>query len=827
MTAQRSSSTDRIDELRELLERANRAYYVDNAPILTDAEFDRLLNELIQLEREYPERFDASSPTQRIGGEPIEGFRTVNHAVPMQSIDNTYSIEELRSWHARVLKGLGIEGGGGDGLFGSAQQKVAFVVDPKIDGIAVNLRYEEGVLVLAATRGDGERGDDITAQAKAVRAIPLRLNSPETRTSMSSNMAPPVLEVRGEIFMPYDSFQRLNIAVQQNIADKIRETDEKQTAASKTQEKYESEQTRRLDALIKAIPIQCCLLDEPRITSLRNLAQHWTGGLRSRADELFATIELYESRKIKLPKVTDDERATAGLTPFANARNATAGTLKNLDPKVAAQRRLSFYSHGRGEVRGGVIASIDSYWEFLDAIKTLGLPVNPIATRCETIDEIIEQVEQFKQARTTLDYGVDGMVIRVDSLRQQRELGSTSKAPRWCIAYKYPAEQAITQLKKVDWQVGKGGTLTPRATLTPVFVAGTTVQHATLHNIEEIHRKDIRIGDTVIIEKAGDIIPQVIEPVLKKRPKSAKIMEPPKKCPDCGGSVEQEGPRLFCVNPECPAQFREKLKWFVGRGQMDIDGLGEKTVDRLVDAEIIYHFADIFALPEMRDRLLDVLKQPDTRNPNQKPEKLVDNLIAGIESAKTRGLARVLAGLGIPHVGITTAKHLARLFPDADALLSAACGHLMPKALKKSEAVQLGYSVEAKDRPETGLGKDTAPAVHSYLQSQQGREIFRRLAAAGVDLRSREFRQSKRAGESIGRFRGKTIVLTGTLELFSRAELTERLETLGAKVTSSVSKNTDIVIAGDNPGSKLTKALELGVTVWDEADLRRALRSDK
>jgi DNA ligase (NAD+) len=384
------------------------------------------------------------------------------------------------------------------------------------------------------------------------------------------------------------------------------------------------------------------------------------------------------------------------------------------------------------------------------------------------------------------------MVVRVDSFAQQAKLGATSKAPRWAIAFKYPAEQGVTVLEKVDWQVGKNGTLTPRATMKPIFLAGTTVSHATLHNIEEIRRKDIRIGDTVIIEKAGEIIPQVVSAVTKKRPKGSKPMTPPEKCPACGGVVEQEGPKLFCTNPECPAQFRERLKWFVGRGQMDIDGMGEKLVDQLVDAGLVKHFADVFLLK--REQLLELERMG---------EKSADNLLAGIDEAKQRGLARVLAGLGIRHIGVTAAKTIASHFPDADALLSASVEQLM-------------------DLPD--FGEVTAPVLHAYLQSKQGRDAFDRLRDAGLNLQSATYRLP--AGTQVAKasaFHGKTVVLTGTLERFQREELAERLESLGARVTGSVSKKTDFVIAGHEAGSKLDKARELGVEVWDEKRLLRAL----
>ncbi|MFO0872873.1 MAG: NAD-dependent DNA ligase LigA [Phycisphaerales bacterium] len=743
-----SADARRILELRELLGRANRAYYVDAAPIMPDSEFDALLTELATLESKHPELDDPDSPARRVGGALLDGFATVRHASPMQSIDNTYSIADLRAWGERVVRGLGaapedeahgampglpFEGSSPeadaprkqgsrarDPARGPGAPAVRFVCDPKVDGVAISLRYEGGRLVQAVTRGDGEKGDDVTANVRAIRAVPLVLSQPEgagARRGGAGRSLPQLVEIRGEIYMPNAEFERIN-----------------------------------------------------------------------------------------------REREREGEPLFANARNSTAGTLKNLDPGIVASRRLAFVAHGRGEVRG---AEVESYSQFMDLVRRWGVPTSRLARTCDTIDEVVAAVESFGAGRSSLPYGVDGMVVKVDRFDQQERLGSTSKAPRWAIAFKYPAEQARTKLLKVEWQVGKGGTLTPRATMAPVFVAGTTVQHATLHNIEEIRRKDIRVGDTVVIEKAGEIIPQVVRPIVEERTGREAPIEPPARCPACDGNVEQDGPKLFCVNPECPAQFREKLKWFVGRDQMDIDGMGEKLVDQLCDKGLVGHFADIFALT--REQLLGLERMG---------EKSADNLVAALAEARGRGLARVLAGLGIRHIGATAAKTLARRFPDADALLAASRDDL--------EALP-------------DFGEVTAADLHEYLQSAPARETFRRLARAGVTLTSPLYRppsESPRAGSSdaqargvevpdgaptalsdpsSGPFAGKTIVLTGTLERYERSELRDLLESLGAKVTGSVSKKTDLVIAGESAGSKLDKARELGVEVWDEPALLKAL----
>ncbi len=671
------SAQKRISELRVLVERADRAYHVDDAPVMPDSEYDALLRELGALEAAHPELRDPNSPTQRVGGEPIDAFRTVHHRAPMMSIDNTYSIKDLRAWHERVLKGLDDE-------------TPQYVCDPKIDGVAVTLRYEQGVLTLAASRGDGARGDDITAQVRTIRTVPLKLDT-------GTAPAPAVLEVRGEVFMPNDEFERIN---------------------------------RQREA---------------------------------------------ESQPL-----------------FANARNSTAGTLKSLDPKIVAGRRLQFVAHGRGEVVG--LDGVESHTAFVDRLKALGIPTSAEMQSCANIDEVSKAIEAFGERRSRLGYGVDGMVVRVDRFDQQLRLGSTSKSPRWCIAFKYPAQQGTTTLHRVDWQVGKGGTLTPRATMEPLLLAGTTVSHATLHNIQEIQRKDIRIGDTVVVEKAGDIIPQVVRVETGKRQGTEKPIRPPRRCPACKGVVEREGPKIYCVNPECPAQFTEKLAWFCGRGQMDIDGLGWKLVDQLVETGLVTHFAELFTL-----------KREDLLRLERMGERSADNVLEGLERSKSRGLARVLAGLGIRHIGATAAKTLARNFADADALLAA--------AVEDIEAL-------------SDFGQITASTLHAHLHSKPGRDTFRRLAKVGVDLASHDLvaRTPGKGEPSV--FAGRSIVLTGTLKHYSRQSLTERLEALGAKVTGSVSKKTDLVIAGENAGSKLAKARDLGIDTWDEQKLAEALNDE-
>ncbi len=711
--ASKAGEPARIAELRDLLTRANRAYYVDADPIMSDTEFDRLLDELAGLEARHPELADPASPTVRVGGEPIEGFTTRDHAVPMMSIDNTYNEAEVRAWVERVTKATK-----------GKPEADRFVCDPKVDGVAVSLRYEKGELAYALTRGDGTRGDDVTHAARTVRAIPLRLDAP-------NKSIPDLLEVRGELFIPLSQFARIN-----------------------------------------------------------------------------------------------RERAEAGEAPLMNPRNATAGTIKMLDPTVAADRKLGFVAHGRGEVDEGFA---DSFTGFLGKIKSMGVATSPMATAAKDAEQVLEAIETFNEARHDLDYLTDGMVVRVNRFEQQERLGVTSKSPRWAIAYKYAAERANTVLLGVEHQVGKTGKITPRATMEPVLLAGTTVRHATLHNYGQIAQKDIRIGDTVEVEKAGEIIPYVLGVVASARSKDSTTITPPESCPACGGVVEVEpaeaenDPKLEttrrCVNPECPAQVREKLVWFVGRRQMDIDGLGEKTIDLIRESgEVpLEHFADIFRLREHEDALREL---------DGLGEKSVALMLAGIEESKARGMARVLAGLGIRHVGESTAKALARVFPSIDALLEAPVWQLMPTALNSMSQAErerfTGSADKLDDPPETGLGALTAPVVHEYLHSKAARQTFDDLRSVGVDLSSRDYAdpaQREAIASADNAFAGRTFVLTGTLEHFERAALKDVLEGMGAKVSGSVSKNTDVVVAGEKAGSKLRKARELGVEIWDEARL--------
>jgi DNA ligase (NAD+) len=654
----RDADITRINDLRTLLHKANMAYYGEADSLMPDRAYDECMAELSGLEGLYPKMVDAHSPTRTIGGTLLPGFESVDHDVPMQSVDNTYTLEDVASWRDRL-----------DGLLDG--EPVRLYADPKIDGVALSLHYKNGELVSAVTRGDGQRGDVVTAQARRMASIPLTLTRPVT------------VEVRGEAVIDDATFERVNAA-----------------------------------------------------------------------------------------------RAAAGDPLFKNARNTTAGTLKSLDTDVVAERGVQFMMHGRGanDLR------VDTWTDFVAACCDMGLPVSGLGKTFESTAALLRWLESFAQTRSSLGYGVDGMVIRVDSFAQQERLGSTSKAPRWCVAYKYPAEQKQTTLIAVDWQVGRNGTLTPRATLTPVDIAGTTVQHATLHNIEEIHRKDIRIGDTVFVEKAGEIIPQVLGPVVEARIGDEVPLQAPTSCPACGGGVEPEGPKLFCVNPECPAQLRERIIWFVGRGQMNIDGLGERVVDVLVEQGLVQHFADLYSLQASQLSKLDRLGDVSAAN-----------LVASIEASKSRGLGGVLAAVGIRHVGRTGAKTLSAAFANW-------------RALAEADEASLGALND--------IGEVIARSVSGFFASDQGRAMFESLEAAGLNMQGES---SETIVDSL--FLGKRVVLTGSLEHFDRRGLTSQLEALGATVGSSVSPKTDLVIAGAKAGSKLAKAQQLGVEVWDEAQL--------
>lgn len=662
------SVEDRIRVLREQIDHHNFLYFVQNKPEISDTGFDKLMRELSELEAAHPELITPDSPTQRVGGQIVGGFRTVEHAVPMMSIDNTYDEEEVRAFDTRVRKAL-------DG----AQPE--YVLEPKVDGVAINLRYEKGVLVQAATRGDGRRGDDVMANVKTIRSVPLRLRG----------KAPRVLDVRGEVFMNNDVFQKINL-----------------------------------------------------------------------------------------------DRAAAGEETFANPRNFTAGTLKQLDPKIAASRNLRFVSHGQGEFQSD--QTVETYSQLLKLLRAWGLPTTEHSSHAKDVGEVIKAVEDFAKVRGTLAYQTDGMVVKVDRFDQRETLGYTSKAPRWIIAFKYPAERVKTVVNNVFWSVGKSGALTPVAQLEPVFVAGTTVRNAGLHNIDQVGAKDIRVGDTVVIEKAGEIIPQVVQVVLEKRPKNARAIAAPTKCPSCGAPVhkDEDTPYIHCTNPACPAQLKQRLRWFAARGQMDIDHLGEVLIDQLVDAEKLGTFADIYKL-----------READLLAVERMGEKSAANVLKSIEVSRSRPLERLLGGLGVRHVGSRVAAVLAANFRSLEKLSDATVEQL-------SEVDEIGPVIAA--------------SVHEFFASKSGRAAIGALQDVGIDPKT-----ALPKPESGGPLAGMTIVVTGTLENYSREEILALITRLGGRAAGSVSKKTSFVVAGADAGSKLDKAKKLGVAVISEAEFRKRI----
>ncbi len=654
-----------VVKLRAELRRHNRLYYVDAAPEISDREYDRLIKRLEALETEHPELVTPDSPTQRVGGEPLTGFRTVTHAVPMLSIDNTYSYDEVREWDARVRKGL------------NPGEPVRYVVELKVDGVAVSLRYENGLFVLGATRGDGDRGDDITLNLRTVKGIPLALEG----------KAPALLEIRGEVYMTNSELVRLN--------EIRRENDE---------------------------------------------------------------------------------------APFANPRNSTAGSLKLLDSRLCGQRRLQFVSHGLGESSG---MTSGSYHEIIGQLKAWGVPVSPHTKIFETIDAVIEHAEAWSSLRNTLDFQTDGLVVKVDALGQRSRLGFRSKSPRWVIAFKYEAEQAITKIVGISVQVGKTGKLTPVADLTPVLLAGTTVRRATLHNADDILRKDLRIGDTVVIQKAGEIIPQVVRVETEARDGSETLFTFPTTCPSCGAPVDRQPGEVdfHCLNTpaRCPDQFKEWLRWFAHRDAMDIEGLGAKLIEQLVDKGVVKTLADVYRLNEATLAELDRMGK-----------KSAQNLVAAIEASKSRSLDRVLTGLTIRHVGTSNAETLAQRFQTLDAIRSASLADL--------EGVP-------------DVGPVVAASVFAFFQDPANQALLDDLCAVGVQPAAVAAPRSGIAGLP---FSGKTFVLTGTLPKRTRPETEAIIKTLGGKVTGSVSKSTSYVLAGADPGSKLEKARQLKIPILDE-----------
>lgn len=665
-----SKVRDEIDGLRREIERHNRLYYVDAAPEISDRDFDRLLQRLQELESAHPEFITPDSPTQRVGGRPIDGFRTVQHAVPMLSIDNTYDPNEVREWDARVRKAL------------NPGEPVRYVVELKVDGVSASLRYELGKLVLGSTRGDGVQGDDITENLRTVRGIPLSLG----------DHPPRLVEVRGEVYMTNAELVRLN-----------------------------------------------------------------------------------------------EIRQAEGEPPFANPRNSTAGSLKLLDSRLCAQRRLRFVAHGLGEIAG---VEDKSYEKMMGHFHQWSIPTTPYSASYDSIDGVIEHAERWETRRHTLDFQIDGLVVKVDDRDQRLRLGTRAKSPRWVIAYKYEAEQAVTKVLHIGVQVGKTGRLTPVADLAPVLLAGTVVKRATLHNADEIARKDVRVGDTVAIAKAGEIIPQVVRVEHSARTGLEVPFVFPTHCPNCGApAVRVPGEVDYrCSNPPsaCSTQLEGRIRNFARRNAMDVDGLGEKLIDQLVRKELVRSLADLYRLD------VETLSHLDRMG-----EKSARNLLDALETSKTRTLDRFLTGLTIRHVGERVAEWVAARYASIDDLRTASLADL--------EAVP-------------GLGPIVARSIHDFFQDPETLYLLDDLKAVGVRPQPMP---SPTVGTASLPFSGLTFVITGTLPRRPRPEAEALIKKLGGKVTGSVSKATSFVLAGRDPGSKLTRARELNVPILDEDEFDR------
>ena len=666
----KAQAQKRIEQLSTELEEHNHRYYVLAESVIPDVEYDRLLEELVSLEEDWPDLAQPDSPARRVGGEPTSDFPTVAHATPMLSLDNSYSREDVVAFDGRVRGALD-EG-----------EEVEYVVELKIDGVALSLIYEDSRLLRAVTRGDGVQGDEVTNNARTIGAVPLRLREPGVSC-----------EVRGEVFMMSEDFADLN--------------------------------RRQQEA------------DQP---------------------------------------------------PFANPRNSTAGTLKLQDPKVVAGRRLRYFAYWI-DVAGDRCAT---HQERLHTLRRLGFPVNPEHEMCPGLEEVFAFYDRCEASRGELPYEVDGVVIKVNSLDQQERLGSTSKSPRSAMAFKFAAEQVLSRLREIRLQVGRTGTISPVAVLDPVTVAGSTVQRATLHNADEIERKDIRVGDLVVIEKGGDVIPKVVHVVMEERPKESQPFRFPEECPACGSRLvrheEEVSPR--CVNPACKGQLKRRLEHFSGRNAMDIEGLGTAVVEQLVEKEMVADVGDLYGLDMETLADLDRLAQ-----------KSAENLVQALKSSRERPFDRLLFALGILHVGSTVARTLAARFPSVKQLQEA--------------------TVEELEEVEE-IGPVIARSVREFFDQEATGTLVGKLEKAELQLDAGPAAQEEPAADGV--FAGKTVVITGTLEGITRDEAGARVESQGGRVVSSVSRNTDLVIAGDKAGSKLARARELGVEVLDEEDFRRRLQ---
>ncbi|WP_069840058.1 NAD-dependent DNA ligase LigA [Bacillus sp. F56] len=665
----KETAKQRADELRRTINKYSYEYYTLDEPSVPDAEYDRLMQELIAIEEEHPDLRTPDSPTQRVGGAVLEAFQKVTHGTPMLSLGNAFNADDLRDFDRRVRQAVGDD--------------VAYNVELKIDGLAVSLRYEDGYFVRGATRGDGTTGEDITENLKTIRNIPLKMNRELS------------IEVRGEAYMPKRSFEALN-----------------------------------------------------------------------------------------------EERIKNEEEPFANPRNAAAGSLRQLDPKIAAKRNLDIFVYSIAELDE---MGVETQSQGLDFLDELGFKTNQERKKCGDIEEVITLIDELQAKRADLPYEIDGIVIKVDSLDQQEELGFTAKSPRWAIAYKFPAEEVVTKLLDIELNVGRTGVITPTAILEPVKVAGTTVSRASLHNEDLIKEKDIRILDKVVIKKAGDIIPEVVNVLVEQRTGEEKEFSMPTECPECGSElVRIEGEvALRCINPECPAQIREGLIHFVSRNAMNIDGLGERVITQLFEENLVRNVADLYKLT--KEQVIQLERMG---------EKSTENLISSIQKSKENSLERLLFGLGIRFIGSKAAKTLAMQFESLENLKKASKDELL-----------------AVDE----IGEKMADAVITYFHKEEMLELLNELQELGVNTLYKGPKKVK-AEDSDSYFAGKTIVLTGKLEELSRNEAKAQIEALGGKMTGSVSKNTDLVIAGEAAGSKLTKAQELNIEVWNEGQLMEELK---
>ena len=651
----------RIEELKEQLNRWSHEYYVEDKPTATDAQYDKAYHELVALEEAHPEFVTPDSPTQRVGGEVLDQFQKVTHTNPMLSLSNAFSKEDLEEFDARLRK--------------LTNRAIEYVCELKIDGLSIALTYQDGQLVLGATRGDGTTGEDVTGNVRTIKSVPLSLKEPWN------------IEVRGECYMPKKAFVALN---------------------------------------------------------------------QSREEE--------------------------GLEVFANPRNAAAGSLRQLDPKIAAKRNLSVFLYSSPSVEE---LGVSTQEELLEKMAEIGFVTNPERLKCQTIDEVWNYIETIAAKRQELPYEIDGMVIKVNDFAAQEETGFTVKAPRWAIAYKFPAEEAQTVVRDIEWTVGRTGVVTPTAVMDPVQLAGTTVRRASLHNIDLIKERDIRLEDTVVIHKAGDIIPEVTRVILEKRPATSKPYEFPTTCPVCHEKLEhlEEEVAIRCLNPKCPAQLTEGLSHFVSRNAMNMSGIGPRVIKQLFEEGLVLDVADLYQLTLDQLLALDKIQQ-----------KSAENILEAIEKSKENSLERLLTGLGIRHVGTKAAKELAQHFKTM-------------MALKEASIEQL-LEID-------GLGDIIAYSVKTYFEQPSVQELIQELQDRGVNMTYLGVTKddSIASGHILS---GKTVVLTGTLEQLTRQDAKEKLESLGAKVTGSVSKKTDVVIAGHSAGSKLTKANDLGIEVWSE-----------